>query len=278
MKGILYVVATPIGNLEDITYRAVNILKSADVILAEDTRHARKLLDFWSIAAPKIISLHDHNQIQRLPLVEEMLNEERRVALISDAGTPLISDPGFVLVDELKNKGYCVSPIPGPSAAIAALSSSGLKSDHFYFEGFLSAKRSARQTRLQELVDMRATLIFYEAPHRIKDCIKDMENVFGADKIAVIAREMTKQFETIVKASLGDLNRIIADDQNMEKGEMVILVDGNYEKKESNEEDIKKVLVPLLKVLPLKQAVKVACEITDEHRNYLYNLALTLKP
>lgn len=223
--GTLYVVATPIGNLGDWSPRAREVLASVDLIAAEDTRHSRKLLQHFGIATP-LTAVHAHNEQQRVEDLLERLRGGQSIALISDAGTPLISDPGFPLVRAALQGGARVSPIPGPSAAMAALSVSGLPSDRFTFEGFLPAKSSARRARLAELADEPRTLIFFEAPHRVLDSLRDMGAVLGREREATMAREITKTFETIRLDTLDALAAWVEEDKDQQRGECVILVRG----------------------------------------------------
>ena len=217
--GVLYVVATPIGNLADISQRALAVLAGVDLIAAEDTRHSGRLLQQYQITS-KTLALHDHNERDRAPDVVARLAQGKSVALISDAGTPLVSDPGFHLVRLAREQGFKVVPVPGASAMIAALSAAGLPSDRFVFEGFLPAKTAARKKRLEAMAAETRTLIFYEAPHRLLDTLTDMAAVFGADRQVVLARELTKTFETIKGDAVGALRQWVSSDPNQEKGEM----------------------------------------------------------
>lgn len=275
--GTLYVVATPIGNLKDMTYRAVEVLKSVDRIAAEDTRHAGPLLKHFSINKPSL-SMHEFNERERLSVVIDYLEAGENIALISDAGTPLISDPGFHLVREAKARGVKVVPIPGACAAVAALSCGGLPTDRFVFEGFLPAKAEARRNRLKALLHETRTIIFYEAPHRLLATLQDMALVYGEDRSAVVAREMTKLYESILTNPLTELVEFYAENENKQKGEIVILVEGiDEEQSESKEVVPEKVLEVLLEELPVKQAVVLASKITGERKNVLYDLALEKK-
>lgn len=275
--GILYIVATPIGNLQDITFRAIDILKKADCIVAEDTRHCKVLLTHYGVQTPAI-SLHEHNEKAQIQAMLKRLLAGSSLALISDAGTPLISDPGYRLVQEARAAGITVVPIPGPCAAIAALSAGGLATDRFVFEGFLSQKTVARQKQLEALCRERRTLVFYEAPHRILDVLQDLVTQFGPERKAVIAREMTKMFETIRGGSLEELRVWVENDPNQQRGEIVLLVEGATEQEESTAElSATRVLAILLKDLPVNQAVKLACELTGEKRNKLYKQAIEKK-
>ncbi|MFZ2314551.1 MAG: 16S rRNA (cytidine(1402)-2'-O)-methyltransferase [Gammaproteobacteria bacterium] len=275
--GTLYVVATPIGNLKDITFRAIEVLKSVDRIAAEDTRHAGPLLKHFSINKPSL-SMHEFNERERLSIVIDYLEAGENVALISDAGTPLISDPGFHLVREAKARGIRVVPIPGACAAIAALSSGGLPTDRFVFEGFLPAKAEARRNRLKALLHETRTIIFYEAPHRLLATLQDMAHVYGEDRSAVVAREMTKLYESILTNPLAELVEFYTENESKQKGEIVILLEGvDEEQSESKEVIPEEVLNVLLEELPVKQAVALASKITGERKNVLYDLALEKK-
>ena len=223
--GTLYIVATPIGNLQDITQRALAIFAEVDLIAAEDTRHSGLLLSHYGIKKP-FFALHDHNEQQKADLLVEKLRAGTNIALISDAGTPLISDPGFHLVRKCRQAGIKVAPLPGACAAITALCASGIASDRFCFEGFLPAKSKARRDRLQNLQKEDRTLIFYESTHRILDTLADVEELFGAERYVVLAREITKTWETISGDSIGNLRRWLNEDANRTKGEMVLIVEG----------------------------------------------------
>lgn len=275
-SGTLYIVATPIGNLADITFRAVEILREVACIACEDTRHSKFLLQHYAITTPTI-ALHEHNEQERHQELIRQLLEGKNIALISDAGTPLISDPGYRLVSVALENVIKVVPIPGACALIAALSAAGLPSDRFCFEGFLPAKTTARQKQLLKLRDETRTLIFYEAPHRIIDTLTDMTKVLGSNRIATIARELTKTFETIKKAPLHELLAWVTSDPNQQKGEFVILLQGQELSTITKDFAITRVLEVLLAELPVKQACKLAAQITDEKPNSLYELALRLK-
>lgn len=272
--GTLYVVATPIGNLEDMTLRAIQVLKDVDRIAAEDTRHAAPLLKHFSINKPSL-SMHEFNERDRLKIVIEQLEQGESIALISDAGTPLISDPGFHLVREAKARGLSVVPVPGPCAAIAALSVSGLPTDRFTFEGFLPPKDQMRRNRLSELRHETRTLIFYEAPHRLLAALQSMAEVFGQERKAVVARELTKIYESVIARELKELIHHYESHTGEQRGEIVILVEGlKEEKRESREVIPENVLDILLEELPLKQAASLASKITGERKNVLYEMAL----
>lgn len=276
-QSILYVVATPIGNLGDITIRALDILKSVDIIAAEDTRHTAGLLSHFGITK-KLIAVHEHNEFKSAQMLLERLLAGESVALVTDAGTPGISDPGAIVVDALHDAGIKVVPIPGVSAVIAALSVSGITNNGFSFIGFLPATGSQRRKVLEAHKMLAHTLVFYEAPHRIIECIADMARVLGANRRITIARELTKTFETIHRCALGDALAWIESDSNQQRGEFVLLVEMPHEKAEAAvSEDAQKTLKILLAELPLKQAVKLAADITNAKKNDLYQLALTLK-
>lgn len=273
--GTLYVVATPIGNLQDITLRALDILRQVDRIATEDTRHSGPLLKHFSIDKPTI-SLHDFNERERLAVLVDFLCEGGSVALISDAGTPLISDPGYHIVRAVQAEGMRVVPIPGPCAAIAALSAAGLPTDKFTFEGFLSAKQEASRKQLTRLLHESRTMIFYEAPHRLLTTLQTMAEVFGADREAVVAREMTKLFESIIPATLGELVEYYESHAKEQRGEVVLLVHGIVEEESETKEVVpEEVLDILLEELPLKQAALLASKITGTRKNEMYELALT---
>lgn len=275
--GVLYVVATPIGNLGDITARAIEVLRAVDVIAAEDTRHSGKLLRHFAITT-RCIALHEHNERQLAPALVRDLQEGRSVALISDAGTPLVSDPGFHLVREAQEAGLKVAPVPGPSAMIAALSVAGLPSDRFAFEGFLPSRHEARRRQLQELRDEPRTLIFYESPHRILSTLKDLAEVFGAGRLALVARELTKTFETVRRGALAELLTWMEADEQQQRGEFVLVVQGALPR-DSNASavDAEQVLRILLEELPVKQAASLAARICGEKKNRLYEMALAIK-
>lgn len=277
MAGTLYVVATPIGNFEDFTRRAEQTLKTSQIIAAEDTRHSGHLLSAYSINTPTT-ACHDHNEGQKVPELIARMQQGEHISLISDAGTPLISDPGFRLVRAAHEAGIRVVPIPGACAAISALSASGLPSDRFSFEGFLPAKTHARKQTLEGLKKDTRTLIFYEAPHRIVDSLIDCVEVLGRDRDACIAREITKTFETIKKATLGELLTFVQSDSNQERGEIVLVIGGfNAEQEVENTEATDKLLKRLLQDLPVKPAAQLAAELTGLKKNELYQRALQLK-
>ena len=275
-SSALYLVATPIGNLGDISSRALDVLQSVNVVAAEDTRHSRHLLQHFAINT-RLIAYHEHNEEQQTPVLLKMLAEGESIALVSDAGTPLVSDPGYRLVSAALERGVRVIPIPGACAAIAALSASGLPTDRFVFEGFLPAKQGARVRHLDSLKDEQRTLVFYESCHRIVLSLKDMVSVFGSERQAVLARELTKTFETIRKYSLGELADWVEQDSNQQKGEIVLLVEGAETSNEGDAMLLAKLLPALVKELPVKQAAKIASQVTGVNKNKLYKQALKLK-
>jgi 16S rRNA (cytidine1402-2'-O)-methyltransferase len=275
-QGTLYLVATPIGNLGDMTPRAVEVLNEVDVIAAEDTRHSGKLLQHFGIRTP-CLAYHEHNERQQCDTLVARLQTGESIALISDAGTPLVSDPGFHLVRAARQAGVAVVPLPGASALIAALSASGLPSDRFVFEGFLPAKTMARRQRLEALASDPRTLIFYESTHRIEACLADMVAVFGPDRRAVVARELTKRFETIHDDRLGELPAWLAADENRRRGEFVVLVEGAAQiQGDETDAEVQRLLTILMEELPLKQAAALAARISGRKKNALYRLALEL--
>ncbi|MDM1485992.1 16S rRNA (cytidine(1402)-2'-O)-methyltransferase [Acinetobacter towneri] len=275
MSAQLFVVATPIGHLDDMSYRAIHVLKSVSLIAAEDTRTSAQLMKHFNISTP-LTACHEHNESNKIEiLVQKLLNGED-MALISDAGTPLISDPGFKLVRAAQANGIRVIPVPGACAAIAALSAVGLPSDRFSFQGFLSAKQSQRVQQLEKLKDETQTLIFYEAPHRILDSVKDMAGVFGAERPVGFAREITKTFETIKKMTLGELVEFIAADHHQQKGEIVLVVGGASEEKDLEQEKLDQLLQRLLQDLSVKAASQLAADLTGIKKKIAYQRALEL--
>lgn len=276
-RGVLYVVATPIGNLQDVTARALDTLKRVTRIAAEDTRHSRKLLMHYGIDTP-LIAVHEHNEREVTGTLLEMLRSGDDLALISDAGTPLISDPGFYLVRAVRQAGMEVIPVPGPCAGIAALSASGLPTDRFVFEGFLPARQHARRQRLESLSDEHRTLVFYESSHRVAECLADMVELLGAGRAAVIARELTKTFETIKAGSLSELVTWLQGDSDQQRGEFVIMVHGKPPVTDAAmDPGAEHVLELLMQELPLKQAASLAAKITGLAKNRCYQRALELK-
>lgn len=276
LEAALYVVATPIGNLRDITLRALEVLAAADVVAAEDTRNSVHLLSHHGITANKLIAVHQHNERGAAEKVIALLQAGQSVAFISDAGTPAVSDPGALLVLAVRAAGLRVIPIPGASAAMAALSAAGLNEQHFLFYGFLPNKSAARRTALQSLISHPYTLVFYEAPHRIVECVADLCAVLGGERQIVLAREITKLFETIHSCELGDAEAWLQSDSNNQRGEFVVLVSGAVPQQGLSAETLS-TLSTLLDELPLKQAVQLATKITGANRNELYQRALQIK-
>ena len=273
--GSLYVVATPIGNLDDISARALTILRSVALIAAEDTRHSARLMQHFGIGTP-LAACHEHNERDQGGRFLARLLAGDDVALISDAGTPLLSDPGYHLVRQARAAGVAVVPVPGACALIAALSAAGLPSDRFIFEGFLPAKAAGRRARLEQVREESRTLIFYEAPHRILECLQDMQSVFGDQRLALLARELTKTFETLKGLPLAELADWVAADSNQQRGECVVLVAG-WQAPEGDEAvsaEAMRVLNLLLAEMPLKRAAALAAEITGVRKNLLYQVAL----
>ena len=273
-RGTLYVVATPIGNLADMSLRAVAVLNSVDRIAAEDTRRTGKLLQHYAIQTP-MLPLHEHNERELAGQLVEQIAQGQTLALVSDAGTPLISDPGYNLVRQARAAGLDIVPVPGPSALVAALSVSGLPTDRFVFEGFLPSRQVARKSRLEALRSESRTLVFYEASHRVLDCLKDMLVTFGVERQAVLARELTKQFETVRAGTLQDLLRWVDDDPNQQKGEFVLLVEGEQGvEAHAVDAEAERILNLLLEELPIKTAAKLAARITGLNKRALYDRAL----
>ncbi len=276
MTGVLYVVATPIGNLDDMSVRAVNILQQAALIAAEDTRHSARLLQHFFIKTP-CTALHDHNEQSQIEGLMARLMAGESIALISDAGTPLISDPGYRLVAAAQEAGIRVSPIPGACAAIAALSAAGLPSDRFVFEGFLPAKSGARRTRLEVLSNESRTLIFYEAPHRIVECLHDLCELMGPGRRIALGRELTKTFETMRRMPAAELRDWVSTDLHQQKGEIVLVVEGAPDSAGTpGDAETDALLTKLLRYLPVKQAAQLAAELTGGRKNALYDRALVL--
>lgn len=273
--GVLYVVATPIGNLDDMSARALKVLAGVALIAAEDTRHSVRLLQHFGIETP-LAACHEHNERDEGGRFLTRLLAGDDVALISDAGTPLISDPGYHLVRQARAAGVRVVPVPGACALIAALSAAGLPSDRFIFEGFLPAKTAGRRARLEQVKEEPRTLIFYEAPHRILECLEDMEAVFGPDRPALLGRELTKAFETLKGLPLAELRAFVAADSNQQRGECVVLVGGwaAPEGDQAISAEAQRVLDLLLAEMPLKRAAALAAEITGVRKNRLYQVAL----
>jgi 16S rRNA (cytidine1402-2'-O)-methyltransferase len=277
-RGKLYVVATPIGNLGDISYRAVETLRQVDLIAAEDTRHIKTLLQHYGINQ-KVVSLHQHNEERASADLLEKLNAGLSIALVSDAGTPLVSDPGMPLVQRVRDAGIDVSPLPGACALIAALSAAGLPTSRFSFEGFAPRTASERKSFFKAKAESPVTWIFYESCHRVLASLQDMKDVLPPERRIVIARELTKLHETIVKMMLGDAPALIESDPNMQKGEFVIIVEGAPKEEPRAEitDEQERVLGILLKACSIKTAVALAVEITGARKKALYQAALTLQ-
>ncbi|MCV6628007.1 MAG: 16S rRNA (cytidine(1402)-2'-O)-methyltransferase [Cellvibrionaceae bacterium] len=273
----LYIVATPIGNLADISQRALEVLAQVDRIAAEDTRHSARLCQHFGIDTP-LVAYHDHSDEHKTQALLDALATGQQLALISDAGTPLISDPGYRLVKLARDAGIKVVPVPGACAMAAALSVAGLPSNRFCFEGFLPAKAGARSRALAELAKETRTLIFYEAPHRIEDCLADMVATFGFERELVLARELTKTFETLLAGSAAEVLAQVRADPNQRKGEMVILVHGAEPVVDTIEPEAERIMECLLAELSLKQAASLGAEITGLRKKVLYQWALDQKP
>ncbi|WP_434321312.1 16S rRNA (cytidine(1402)-2'-O)-methyltransferase [Haemophilus influenzae] len=275
LTGILYIVATPIGNLQDITQRALETFAQVDLIAAEDTRHSGLLLSHYGIKKP-FFALHDHNEQEKAYILVEKLKQGSNIALISDAGTPLISDPGFHLVRQCREASIRVVPLPGACAAITALCASGIASDRFCFEGFLPAKSKARKGKLENIAEEDRTLIFYESTHRILDTLEDMQSVLGEERYIVLAREMTKTWETITGNTIKNLREWLLEDPNRTKGEMVLIVEGKP--KSDNNDEISPQAVKALELiaeeLPLKKAAAIVAELYGYKKNALYQFGL----
>ena len=273
MEPGLYVVATPIGNLGDISERALQVLRSADLVAAEDTRHSQRLLQHFGIAV-QLVPYHDHSDQRAQDRIGRTLADGGIVALVSDAGTPLISDPGYRLVRAMQDRGHPVLPVPGPCAAVAALSVSGLPTDRFLFEGFLPARPGPRDRRLEQVRGERATLVFYEAPHRIAATLEAMAACFGGTREAMLAREITKTFETLVRGSLDDLCRFVAQDANQRRGEIVLVVAGQAARPDELDEANAALLRTLAEELPAKRAAAIVAEHSGLRKNRLYDYLL----
>jgi len=272
LSGSLYIVATPIGNLGDISERAIEVLKQSDLIAAEDTRHSKTLLERFGIKT-KVKAYHEHNEEKFTSQLIQQIVDGESIALISDAGTPLINDPGYKLVAAAHDNGIKVIPIPGPSAVITALSASGLPTSKFIFEGYLPAKSEARKKVLQQLISESRTLIFYEAPHRIRDSVQDMRDIFGTERRATIARELTKQYEQIVRDSLSEVYEKIISEEIKIKGEFVIIIEGAQEISVSDAE-VLRINQILSEKLPPKDAAGLTSKITGKKKNEVYQMAL----
>jgi 16S rRNA (cytidine1402-2'-O)-methyltransferase len=275
-RATLYVVATPIGNLADISLRALEVLKSVDAVAAEDTRVTRHLLDHYGIAR-RLIAVHEHNEKRVAKQLIALLADGKSVALTCDAGTPAISDPGALLVAAARSAGFPVTPVPGPNAAVAALSASGITAPHFLFYGFLPGRTAARRRALASLAKLPFTLVFYEAPHRITECVADLRAALGDGRRIVFARELTKLFETLHECSLADAESWLASNANRRKGEFVLILEGADRAADVDRGSAQRALEVLLAELPLKQAVQLAAKIAGAKKNELYKRALELK-
>lgn len=269
----LYIVATPIGNISDITYRAIDILKGVDLIAAEDTRHSGKLLSYYQINTP-MMAVHDHNERQRGALLIEKIQAGQSIALISDAGTPLISDPGYHLVNDCREAGVDVVPIPGACAAVTALSAAGLPSDRFSFEGFLPVKEKAKREKLASLSEETQTMIFYESPRRIQDTVKQIIDILGAERKLVVARELTKMFESFYVLPAAQMLDWLNSDENFCRGEFVLMVAGCEKSQGEISAEVIKLLTLLKNELPLKKAAAITAEIHGLKKNDLYKWGL----
>lgn len=266
-KATLFIVATPIGNLEDMTYRAVRVLGEVDLIAAEDTRRSQVLLAHYEIDTP-LISVYEHNEDERIPALLLRLAQGQSIALVSDAGTPLISDPGFRLLRAVVDEGFSVIPVPGPSALTAAISVAGLPPDRFFFEGFLPAKHASRVKGLERLSRECKTMIFFESNHRILATLRDMRTVFGSDREVVLCRELTKKFETVLRGDLDLLITRLEEDENQTRGECVVLIGGYPGDDTANEGH--ELARALLEFLPASQAARVAARVSGNSRRELY--------
>lgn len=275
-SGVLYVVATPIGNLSDLSERAIALLTEVDLIACEDTRHTQKLLQHLGVRKV-LMSVHDHNERDRIQQVAEHLTAGRSMALVSDAGTPLISDPGYPLVEALRTMNHKVVPVPGPSALITALSAAGLPTDRFVFEGFLPHKAGGRRERLAPLANETATLVFYESKHRIIETLTLMAEAFGEQRQACVARELTKTFETFYQGTLAELIDALQADEHQTKGEFVVMVAGNPEPATATAFDTDKLFRLLLAELPPKKAAAILADLTGENKKALYQQALEIQ-
>ncbi len=277
VSGTLYIVATPIGNLDDLSKRAKETLEKVSFIAAEDTRHTKKLLNSYNIEA-RLFSLHDHNEKDRAQYIAKLLDDGEDIALVSDAGTPLISDPGYHVVSHLRDLGYKVSPIPGPSAIITALCAAGLPTDKFFFQGFLPAKSKSRKDVMETWKQQAGTTIFYESTHRIKDSITDLMAVYDDEVELVLARELTKTFETFLKGKPSYILQCFEDDANQMRGEFVVMLDYRVlDNGDDKDQEARRILEILLQDLPLKQASQLAAKITGLKKNYLYQIALDMQ-
>lgn len=274
MESGLYVVATPIGNLGDMVPRAVEVLAGADLVAAEDTRHSGALLKHLGVETP-LMSYHDHSDAAALARIEGCISAGGAVALISDAGTPLISDPGYRLVRHAHELGWKVVPVPGACAAVAALSVAGLPTDRFRFEGFLPAKTAARRSRLQALAAEQVTLVFYEAPHRVEETLSDMQELLGGERLAVLARELTKAFETVIRAPLAELSARVAADPDQRRGEIVLLIEGAAETASEITPEVARMLEVLSEMMPPRQAAGLVADAFGLRKKTLYEFLIS---
>lgn len=273
-QGLLYIVPTPIGNLGDMTFRAVDTLKSVDTILAEDTRHSKRLMDHYDIETP-LASYHEHNEQTKTDDVINRLQAGENFALISDAGTPLISDPGFPLIKAAREQGITITPLPGPCAAITALSAAGLATHQFSFHGFLHAKSAGRKAQLQALAEEKGSVILYESSHRIAALLNDIQAIFQDQRQVVLAKELTKSHETILKSTAAEVLAWLEAEPARQKGEFVVILEGAPQKVSTDlSEESLRILNELLLECPLKQAVTLAVKITGEKKNALYEAAI----
>ncbi|MFT7527652.1 MAG: 16S rRNA (cytidine1402-2'-O)-methyltransferase [Arenicella sp.] len=273
--GALYVVATPIGNLADISHRALRVLADVSCVLAEDTRHSKRLFNHYGIST-KLRACHEHNEADLVSWVAAQLNQGQDLALISDAGTPLISDPGFVIVRALRKLGHQICAVPGASSIIAALSIGGLATDSFVFDGFLPAKSAARKTQLANYLEQSRTIVVLESSHRINNCLVDIAEVLGNHRRVVIAREITKKFETVLDGTVAELIERLAQDPDQSRGEFVLMIEG-APVIEKDQAELGALLRVLLAELPMKQASGIAAKVTGSRKNEVYELALAIK-
>lgn len=272
----LYVVATPIGNLRDISLRALDVLRGVDAIAAEDTRVSRTLLEHYAINT-RMFAVHEHNERAGAERIADLLREGKTVALITDAGTPAVSDPGAVLVAAIREAGFKVVPIPGASALISAVSAAGMKATSFTFVGFLPVKSGQRKTQLLPYLHSTAALVCYESPHRIVECLEDMVAVFGEERRVVVCREITKRFETIVAGGAAQMLTFVRDEANQQRGEFVLIVEGVATAPDTDAAEAERVLKILCAELPTKQAAALAANLTGIKKNVLYDMALKIR-
>lgn len=273
--GTFFVVATPIGNLADISHRALDTLGSVSVVLAEDTRHSKRLFNHYGIST-KLRACHEHNEEELVTWTLAQLRDGNDIALVSDAGTPLISDPGFVLVRALREQGCQVCTVPGPSSIIAALSIAGLATNRFVYDGFLPAKSAARKVQLQSYLSQTRTIVLLESSHRISASLADMVEVLGASRKMVLARELTKKFETVLTGTVAEVRQTVSNDPDQSRGEFVLMLEG-AEPATEDQAAVQELLSVLLQELPLKQASSLAAKITGSRKNEVYDLALAIK-